>query len=193
MGRALVTAWRTLSGSGVGACALAILGGSFAALVGHGLTLADFLAVELLLFAGVWFLIGAVDDLVLDGVWLWQHILHRGARHRAMPQLSALPQDDALQSPEMPPRHAVFIPAWDEADVIADMVAHCLHRWPGRQYRLFVGIYPNDPATGFAALRGARGDNRLVLVRLPQDGPTSKADCLNHVWRAMLAEERGIM
>lgn len=164
--------------------------GPFATLVGHGLTLVDFLAVELLLFAGVWFLIGATDDLALDAVWLWQRFVHPGKRGPVMPPVSAQPQDDAPVLPHILPRHAIFVPAWDECDVIADMVAHCLHRWPGRHYRLFVGIYPNDPDTGLAALRGARGDSRLVLVPLPQHGPTSKADCLNHIWRAMLADER---
>ena len=154
------------------------------------LTLLDLLAVELLLFAGIFFLIGAVDDLIIDAIWAWQRFVRKPDADDIMPTVAAQPHEDWLRSPDMPPSYAIFIPAWEEADVIADMVGHCLHRWPGRQYRLYVGIYPNDPATGFAALRGARGDNRLRLVPLTVGGPTSKADCLNHIWRAMQSDER---
>lgn len=145
---------------------------------------ADGLGTELLLFAGIWFFIGAVDDLALDAVWLWQRIVRSGPAGEG----DALPPADQPHS--RPLRHAVFIPAWDEADVIADMVGHCLHRWQGWNYRLYVGVYANDPATGFAAIRGARGDARLRLVPLGISGPTSKADCLNRLWAAMQADER---
>lgn len=154
------------------------------------LWLLDLVGVELLLFAGVWFLIGAADDLAVDGIWAWQRFVSRSRPGETVPVISSQPQEDRLRSPDMPPRHAIFIPAWDEADVIADMVAHTLQRWPGQQYRLYIGVYPNDPATGFAALRGARGDSRLVIVPLPCAGPTSKADCLNHIWNAMVEYER---
>jgi adsorption protein B len=139
----------------------------------------DGLGSELLLFAGIWFFIGALDDLALDGVWLWQWL---GRRSRHAP-------DGDRQPSHQPLRHAVFVPAWDEADVIADMVGHCLHRWPVQDYRLYIGVYANDPATGFAALRGARGDPRVRLVPLGISGPTSKADCLNRLWHAMQADE----
>lgn len=150
----------------------------------------DFAAAELLLFAGVWFVIGAVDDLALDGVWLWQRVFRRPGDdahgHVFGPDaLAGRPADTGGH-----PRHAVFIPAWDESSVIADMVGHCLHRWPGQDYRLYVGVYANDPATGYAAIRGAQGDHRFTIVLLDIDGPTSKADCLNRLWRAMQADER---
>lgn len=174
----------------MGALQLATADGSPLIWASHVLALIDVIAAELLLFAGVWFVIGALDDLAVDGVWAWQRFVRRADATSALPTVSAQPHDDRLRSPDMPPRHAIFIPAWDEADVIGEMVAHCLHRWPGRQYRLYIGVYPNDPATGFAALRGARGDNRVVIVPLPRDGPTSKADCLNHIWRAMRDDER---
>ena len=174
----------------MGAWQFASIDRSVLTTAGDLLALLDFIGVELLLFAGVWFLIGAADDLAVDGIWVWQRFVSKPRSAEAMPVISALPQAARLRSPDLPPRHAIFIPAWDEADVIADMIAHMLRRWPGRQYRIFVGVYPNDPATGFAALRGARGDSRLVIVRLPSPGPTSKADCLNHIWTAMIEDER---
>lgn len=139
---------------------------------------ADLLASELLLFAGVWFLIGAIDDFALDFVWLINQLRpSRRARRLGMGRTAS------------PMRFAVFVPAWDEADVIGDMVAHSLARWTGDNFRLYVGAYANDPATYAAALAGARGDTRLRLISVDVTGPSSKADCLNRLWRAMRADE----
>lgn len=141
---------------------------------------ADSLGTELLLFAGIWIFIGAIDELALDAVWLWQRLTRRAA--------DAADFDCPAAGQRL--RHAVFVPAWDESDVIADMVGHCLHRWQTRDYRLYVGVYANDPATGPAAVRGAQGDDRVRIVALGVNGPTSKADCLNRLWHAMQADER---
>ncbi|WP_040370936.1 glycosyl transferase family protein [Blastomonas sp. AAP53] len=149
-------------------------------------SLSDFAAAELLLFAGIWFFIGALDDLALDLVWIVQWLRARGRGHARRLTVAAACPSQAAQGP---PRHAVFVPAWDEADVIGDMVAHCLGRWQGDDYRLYVGGYANDPATKSAALRGARGDQRLRIVPLDIAGPTSKADCLNRIWHAMQQDE----
>lgn len=151
----------------------------------------DFIATELLLFAGAWFLVGALDDLALDGVWLWQRFI-RKARHPD-PDLPIFvpPQLQPMSAQACgPPRHAVFIPAWDEADVIGEMIGHCLLRWAGQDYRLYVGVYANDAATSEAAERGARGDSRVRIVLLDIAGPSSKADCLNHIWQAMERDEQ---
>ena len=34
------------------------------------------------------------------------------------------------------------------------------------------------------------GDSRIRLVVGPRAGPTTKADCLNTLWRALIAEEQ---
>jgi adsorption protein B len=148
----------------------------------------DVIATELLLFAGIWFFIGALDDLALDAVWFWQKIRYRRDDEARKNLLTSPHQAPPAHSG--PPRHAVFIPAWDEADVIADMIGHCLHRWQRADYRLYIGLYANDPATGQAAMEGARGDCRVRIVPIGVAGPTSKADCLNRVWQAMAQDER---
>ena len=62
---------------------------------------------ELLLFAGVFFLIGAIDELVVDLIWLG---LKLTGRHRT----ARLPEPS---EPPMPLKGeaAVFIAAWREA------------------------------------------------------------------------------
>lgn len=157
----------------------AVTRGDVAAAFLHALFVAiDFSARELLLFAGIWFLIGALDDLALDGAWFWQ--VTRERLHRR------LVRTEQADTPLL--NYAIFVPAWDEVDVIGDMVAHCLMRWPGDTYRLYIGVYANDPATEAAALGGARGDERLHIVRLDVPGPSSKADCLNRMWLALKRE-----
>jgi adsorption protein B len=82
---------------------------------------------------------------------------------------------------------AVFVPAWDEATVIAAMLRSTLRRLDYQNYRIFVGYYRNDPAT--AAAIASVGDERVTAVEVLADGPTTKADCLNHLYDALVAHE----
>lgn len=131
----------------------------------------DSALAEALLFAGVLFLIGGVDDLAIDLAWL--------RVRRAAGRIGELPKPGGTR------RIAVFVPAWDEAAVIAAMLRAALARYRYDDYRLFVGCYPNDSATIAAVAAVAAEDPRVRLVIGPRDGPTTKADCLNVLWRAL--------
>jgi adsorption protein B len=52
---------------------------------------------------------------------------------------------------------------------------------------LYVGAYPNDPET--VGVIRSLADARIRLVLGPVPGPTTKADCLNRLWEALLADE----
>lgn len=136
---------------------------------------------ELLLFAGVFFLIGALDDLAVDGVWLWL----RAKGQALTPQRSRA----ALQLRSLSRPIAVMIPAWQEAAVIGQTIRHLLDTWPQPAMRLYVGCYRNDPDTLGAGIAAARGDPRLRLVILDRAGPTTKADCLNRLYAALALDE----
>ncbi|MCX9147853.1 glycosyl transferase family protein [Erythrobacter sp. WG] len=139
---------------------------------------------ELLLFAGVFFLIGALDDLAIDALWLADRF---GGGRRTMRRNRAALQHRPLSGPI-----AVLIPAWREAAVIGQTVGHLLGTWPQPQLRLYVGCYRNDAATLAACIAAARADPRLRLVIHDRDGPTTKADCLNRLYAALVVdEERG--
>lgn len=84
---------------------------------------------------------------------------------------------------------AVFVPAWQEAAVIGHMVGHALRAWPQQGLRIYVGCYGNDPVTVSAVTAAAAGDPRLRVVIHERPGPTTKADCLNRVYRAMCQDE----
>jgi len=85
-------------------------------------------------------------------------------------------------------RLAVFVPAWDEARVIGPMLGAALARLEHPDYRIYVGLYPNDPATVEAAAAVAERDPRVRLVIGSRDGPTTKADNLNTLWRALMRD-----
>ncbi|OAN65948.1 hypothetical protein A7X12_14535 [Sphingomonas sp. TDK1] len=82
-------------------------------------------------------------------------------------------------------RFAIFVPAWDESAVIAPMLRSMLARWQQGRYRIYVGAYPNDPATIAAVLSVSQSDPRVRLVIGPRPGPSTKADCLNALWAAL--------
>lgn len=136
---------------------------------------------ELLLFAGIFFLVGIVDELAVDAVWFW---LKLSGRARTPQVDRRLAEGRPLEG-----RAAIFIPAWQEAEVIGTTVRHMLSVWPQAELRLYVGYYRNDPETASAALQGAGGDPRVRLVMLEHDGPTTKADCLNRLYRALGEDE----
>ena len=140
---------------------------------------------ELLLFAGVGILIGGLDDLVLDGIYGVRRLWRAATIYRRVPRMTA----DTLPSSLHPGTLAVLVPAWDESAVIAPMLRHCLARWTQDDVHLFVGVYPNDPATIVAVADVAGGSDRVTMVINPRPGPTTKADCLNQIWQAMLRWE----
>jgi len=136
---------------------------------------------ELALFAAAGFLVLGAGDLLVDFIWIGLMLRRRLLGRRPVP-LDALPPAATAGT------LAVLIPAWREADVIAPMLRHALAVWGAADYRLYVGCYPNDPAT-IAAVE-AMDEPRIRLVIGPQPGPTTKADCLNSLWRALLADEQ---
>ncbi|HWK35498.1 glycosyl transferase family protein [Sphingomonas sp.] len=138
-------------------------------------------ARETLMFAAVGFLLAGIDDLAVDIAYFIRRAWRR-ASGQADPVLSDIP------APRRP--IAVFVPAWDEAAVIAAMLDTTLARWPHPGVRLYVGAYPNDWDTIAAIAAVAMREPRVRLVIGTRAGPTTKADCLNGLWAAMIADER---
>lgn len=141
------------------------------------------LAEELALFAAVGFLLFALDDLVVDLIYFGRRLWRGTAIYSRYPRAFA----ETLPPPEHPGWFAIFIPAWDEGAVIGPMLRTTIARFGAGDYRLFVGHYPNDPATAAALARIE--DEHLRPVLLDHDGPTTKADCLNALHRALEREE----
>jgi len=111
---------------------------------------------ELLLFAGVFFLIGSVDELAMDFAWIWMKLTGRAHTLQIRRENHC---SGSLAGPA-----ALFIPAWHEEQILATTIAHALAAWPQRELRLYAGCYRNDAATAEAIVSGAAGDPRVRLV-----------------------------
>ena len=140
---------------------------------------------EILLFAVVGLAIGGIDDFLIDLLFLSRRMWRDLVIYARYPRMTTA----TLPASANPGRIAIFIPAWKEVEVIGSMLRHALNCWGESDYRIFIGTYPNDPDTIDAIAAVAEGDPRVVVGINPLPGPSTKADCLNVLWRAMLADE----
>ena len=145
-----------------------------------GLAFAAIAAHELALFAACGFLLFGADDLAVDLIWIGRTLWRRVAIYSHHRRADAL----TLAPPASPGRLAIFVPAWDEADVIGPMLNTALARLRHDRFRILVGCYPNDPKTHSVVAGVAAHDPRVRVVTAPRPGPTTKADCLNALYRA---------
>src|SRR5690554_1473245 len=121
----------------------------------------------------------SLEDALLDGLWLLARLQGRLAAPAAVAPTRRAPQRPL----------AVMVPAWDEAEVLPRSLGHLLSTAQYERYRVFVGYYPNDPATRDVLERLAAEDARIIPVSTGQPGPTSKAHCLNAILAEILTWE----
>jgi adsorption protein B len=140
-------------------------------------------AAELALFASLGFVLFSLDDLVVDLIyfsrkgWRALTVYRHHARGNARTLVDGAPNGWMV----------VMIPAWDEASVIGAMLKSTLRSFDHPDYNLLVGYYRNDPATRLAI--ETVSDPRVIAVEVPVDGPTTKADCLNHLYAFLVRHE----
>jgi bacteriophage N4 adsorption protein B len=138
---------------------------------------------ELILFSAIGFLIGGMDELIVDLIWLARNFWRRKFVYSAHSRVDS----NTILPARQPGSLAIFVPAWDEADVIAQMLSAATTRYGDANYMIFVGCYRNDSATIIAVKSVAHP--KIMLVVCDRDGPTTKADCLNALWRELNIDE----
>lgn len=145
-------------------------------------------AAELALFAALGFLLFSLDDLAVDVIYFLRRLWRALTIYRRHPRIDAATLVAGCDHGWM----VVLVPAWDEAAVIGPMLRATLARFDHPDFSLLVGYYRNDPATRLA-IEGVP-DARVIAVEVPADGPTTKADCLNHLYAFLVREEaaRGV-
>lgn len=143
----------------------------------------QFLLLFLLLFAfcssTVIIFLSSLEDALLDGLWLSARL-----RGRLPVSAAVAPNTRTAQRPL-----AVLVPAWDEAEVLPQSLRYLLSTARYEHFRVFVGYYPNDPATREVLEKFAAEDARIIPVSTDRPGPTSKAHCLNAILAEILAWE----
>jgi adsorption protein B len=140
-------------------------------------------AAELALFASLGFLLFSLDDLAVDLIYFCRRLWRAATVYRRHARGDARSMVEGAPSGWM----VVMIPAWDEHSVIGAMLQNTLRSFDHPDYTLLVGYYRNDPATRLAI--EAVADPRVMAVEVPADGPTTKADCLNHLYAFLLRQE----
>jgi adsorption protein B len=123
----------------------------------------------------------------LDELFVDANYLARGLFRKDRRRIHA----DVLRNVEQK-RIAILVPAWHESEVLDRMVEGNLATidYDRDRYDLFCGTYPNDPETTRCVEQLARRFPNVHLVEVPNPGPTSKADCLNAIYRGIVAEEQ---
>lgn len=129
------------------------------------------------------FTVSGLDDILYD-LFYWVRWLFRLGKVRAWPKLT-LAKLEAVEQQKV----AVFIPAWQELDVILQMLRNACNTLRYRNYDLFVGTYQNDPDTQREVDIAAKQFPQVHKVVVAADGPTTKADCLNRIYSAMREHE----
>lgn len=132
-------------------------------------------ASAILLPLAIYIFFSGLDDFLVDLIWVRRLI--RGAWRRAY--------QTPLNCEEK--RLAVWVPLWQEAGVITQMVDHNISAIAYSNWEIFLGCYPNDDATMSAVRLLEARHPRVHIVMVPNPGPTSKADNLNSI-RAGMAE-----
>lgn len=124
------------------------------------------------------YLIIGVDDTIWFILALISGLFHRKEKN-----------DDDLDFDALrktPPKMlAVSIAAWHEANVIGDVITNFLNTadYPKSMYHLFVGVYPNDPDTIAAVQKISETFPNVHPIINCMEGPTTKAQNINHVIR----------
>ncbi len=127
----------------------------------------------------LWVLLNGLDDLVIDMASLFRLFRRTREVMPAEAELAAVPER----------RMAIFVPLWKEHRVIQNMVEHNIACQRYRNYDFFIGAYPNDAPTLTAVKEVVRRFPNAHLAVCANDGPTSKADCLNWIYQRMLLYE----
>lgn len=122
-------------------------------------------------------LYSTLDDFFID-TYYWVSRLYARIRRRHQRQRISVQQ---LRTREERPL-ALMVPAWKEYSVIAQMVENTFATVEYSNFVIFIGSYQNDPETTAEANRMERAfPGRVRRARVPENGPTCKADCLNWI------------
>jgi adsorption protein B len=120
-------------------------------------------------------LLSGLDDLIPALTCLW----------KCLRKTASLPAPAGNDREQHGRSIAIFVPCWKEAGVIAEMIRHNQAAIRYRNYDFFLGVYPNDVPTTEVARELAQGFRNVHVAICPHPGPTSKADCLNWIFRRL--------
>jgi adsorption protein B len=131
----------------------------------------------------VFLLISGADDLLTD-LYYWVHNIFYPRKLNKYSRESP----EKLTAVEEKPI-AIFIPTWQEQNVIDEMLTHACKTLVYKKYDIFVGIYPNDFPTLEKVRKVQNNFPQVHPVIGNHPGPSTKAENLNEIHAGMLKYE----
>lgn len=127
----------------------------------------------------LYFLLG-VDDFLVD---LFAFIF------KAKPKsISRVDFENIKNLPEK--KLSLMVASWKEADVIARMVSGNLNQIHYTNYKIYLGVYPNDILTVEQAFQmKLKYPSKIEVIVNSKDGPTSKGQMLNYMFGEIIRSE----
>ena len=133
----------------------------------------------MLLGVAIIFAFFRIDDVLFDLIF-WVSWLKRWQIRRRYAPFSP---SDLMAAVEQ--RVAIFIPCWHESEIVDKMLEYASRHINYRRYDILIGVYPNDESTVDKVRSAARRYRGVHAVINDIPGPTTKAQNLNSIYRAM--------
>lgn len=135
------------------------------------------------LVLAIFYILSGFDDFIWDLVAIYRGIFRKS-------EVKEVALEAVFNEP--PKLRAVMIAAWQESNVIEDVISHFIEStiYPSSQFHVFVGVYPNDTETIEAIKRLESRYTNVHCVVNYRPGPTTKAQNLNHVVKEIIRFEK---
>lgn len=135
--------------------------------------------------AAVGVFISSLDDMFID-VYYWIRKIYRWVTIDKRYEHLRLEQLQEKEESYI----AIMVPAWQEYDVIAQMVENTVATMDYRKFIIFIGTYQNDAKTTAVVDRMVHRFPQIVhRATVMNDGPTCKADCMNWIIQSIFLYE----
>jgi hypothetical protein len=133
----------------------------------------------LLWVTAIMLVVSGLDDMYMDLLY-W---IYRNKYKAKMPDFNEM-----FDKEEKP--IAIILGAWKESSVIGRTLSYAIRNIKYKNYRFFVGVYPNDADTIRIVKEISKKDSRVIACINPQNGPTTKADNLNSLYAGLCEYEK---
>lgn len=143
-----------------------------------------FMWISLIVVAAL-MLLSAIDEFVFDICFIFYRLSRLWKKRKY--KYSPLTYEDLSATPEK--KIAIFIPCWNEGEVIGNMLRHNIPAIDYKDCHFFIAVYPNDQFSIDAVQAVQKHFSNVHCVINSNPGPSSKADNLNEIYRYLQKEE----
>ncbi len=126
------------------------------------------------------FVISSIDELIIIACYIGLQFFKLFSFNKKHTKLKTAELKKEEQKPV-----AIMIACWDEAEIIYDNLKRTCENLKYSNYKIFVGTYPNDKETQAAVDRACLECPHVFNIVVDHEGPTTKSDNLNSIWKGI--------